>query len=107
MKQHQYKIPRNYFISSPYATHLSNELDNDAEGLIFDRFIHDIGTQLNVDIVYKKTTKADDHWFLGENQHIEVLLDDFDEEHYLLTLTPLSVHGTELISNVQIDSTQH
>jgi hypothetical protein len=106
MKQQHYKIPKNYFISSPYATHLSNELDNDAEGLIFDRFIHDIGTQLNVDIVYGKTTSNEDQWFLGGNQHIEVLLDDLDGEYYLLTLTPLSAHGAELISNVQIDSAQ-
>ncbi|MFZ3589290.1 hypothetical protein ACOI1C_08345 [Bacillus sp. DJP31] len=86
MKQVQYIIKKKYFQDSSYALQVSHELDNDSEGLIFDRFIHDLGAMLHLDVLYEKVVDNAEQWYIGGDQHLQVLLYDHDEE-YLLSLT--------------------
>ncbi len=102
MKQVQYRINKIYFQDSSYAINVSHDLDNDAEGLIFDRFIHDLGIMLHIDVLYEKASKSDERWYIGGNQHLQVSLDDHGEE-YLLTLTPLTEHGNEIINSMSLE----
>ncbi|MBM7659695.1 hypothetical protein JOC85_000462 [Bacillus mesophilus] len=101
MKKHHYKIPISYFSSSEYAVKLSHELDNNAEGLIFDSFIHDLGAELLIDIVYGKANSENNRWYLGGNKDVELYLDSYDEKFYELTINPLSPHGELQIQNLQ------
>jgi hypothetical protein len=103
MKQQQFKIPKSFFKESQYAVNLSDELKNDAEGLIFDRYFHDIGMSLHIDVLFKKATKDGDTWFLGGDHHVQMELQE-DSDHYVLTLTPLDEHGKSLIKTLNIEN---
>jgi hypothetical protein len=102
--QKQLKIPVTYFKQSNYALELSNELDNDANGLIFDRFIHDLGVELIIDIVYEKSNNEPNRWFLGRNKDLELFLDAHNEKYYELTINPLSQKGESQIEKLQIET---
>ncbi|WP_246938548.1 hypothetical protein [Bacillus pinisoli] len=91
----EYKIPTTFFSKSEYAKELSDELENDAEGLIFDQFIHDIGAQLHIDIIYKRLSPEQYRWLLGKNQDVEVFLDSHHEKYYQLSIIPLTPLGEQ------------
>ncbi|WP_456275810.1 hypothetical protein [Bacillus sp. AK128] len=97
----KYRIPTTYFTNSQYAMELSNELENDASGLIFDRFIHDLGAQLLIDIKYEKSIKDPNRWILGSNQDVELYLDVLNQSYYELTITPISEKGEMKIQQLQ------
>ncbi|MFD1735368.1 hypothetical protein ACFSCX_02205 [Bacillus salitolerans] len=104
MNQKQYVIPKSYFQHSLYADKLSSELDSAAEGLLFDRFVHDVGADLHLDVLYDKSSLNGDCWFLGGDQHIKMFLEEQDDEHYQLILTPLSQEGITLIEQAEKSS---
>jgi hypothetical protein len=104
MKKHYYKIPMSYFRNSDYAVELINELENNALGLIFDRFIHDLGAQLLVDIVYEKSNGENNRWYLGGNRDVELYLDTYDEQFYELTINSLSPNGELQIQKLQAET---
>jgi hypothetical protein len=104
MKQQQYKIPKSYFRESQYAVNLSNEFESDAEGLIFDHFIHEIGMQLHIDVLFERATKDGDTWFLGRDRHVQILLKDDNSEHYVLTLSPLDELGESRINTLHLEN---
>ncbi|MBM6618176.1 hypothetical protein [Bacillus suaedaesalsae] len=104
MKQ-EYKIPKSFFEESQYAQKVSMELNNDAGGLIFDRYFHDIGMQLHIDVVFEKQDRDGDTWFLGGNDHVQMIVND-EQEFYLLTITALDEQGHTLLQSFNIDSIQ-
>jgi hypothetical protein len=103
MEKKQYKLPKRYFKESNYAVELSKELDNDADGLIFDRYFHDIGMQLHIDVLFEKINKDGDTWFLGGNRHVQMVLQEHTD-HYLLSLTPLDEQGDSIIQTLNLEN---
>lgn len=104
MKQ-EYKIPKSFFEESNYAQNVSMDLENDADGLIFDRYFHDIGTHLHIDVVFEKQDQNGDTWFLGGNNHIQMVVND-ESDDYILTITALDEEGRSLLQSFNIDSIQ-
>lgn len=104
MKQ-EYKIPKSFFEKSTYAQSVSMDLENDADGLIFDRYFHDIGTQLHIDVVFEKQDRDCETWFLGGNNHIQMIVKD-ESDDYLLTITAHDEEGRLLLQSFNIDTIQ-
>lgn len=99
----EYNIPKRFFEKSTYANSVSMDLGNDAEGLIFDRYFHDIGTQLHIDVVFEKQDTDGDTWFLGGNNHIQMVVKE-ELNDYLLIITALDEQGESLLQNFNLDS---
>ncbi len=74
MLERSIQIKNDFFQSSHYAKKVVEELNNDAEGLIFDEFVHDIGAQLKIDVIYDKKGKS--KWLLGEDSHVKLYLEE-------------------------------
>jgi hypothetical protein len=104
MNQKRFNIHKNFFHDSNYAIQLSNELENNETGLIFDRFIHDIGTELQIDVVYNHSViESRNRWFLGGNEHIEMMLEDENQDSYQLILTSLTEQGHLLLKHIELE----
>ncbi|QOR67658.1 hypothetical protein IM538_05830 [Cytobacillus suaedae] len=74
MLERSLQINNEFFQTSEYAKKIVEELNNDAEGLIFDEFVHDIGAQLKIDVVYDKQSKS--KWLLGEDANVKLYLEE-------------------------------
>ncbi|KAA0546597.1 hypothetical protein FZW96_15260 [Bacillus sp. BGMRC 2118] len=104
MKQ-VYRIPKSFFQDSQYAQNVSMELNNNEDGLIFDRYFHDIGLQLHIDVVFEKQDRDGDTWFLGGNDHVQMTVIE-QQDDYLLTVTALDEQGKTALQSFKIDSIQ-
>ncbi|WP_142302899.1 hypothetical protein [Bacillus sp. FJAT-45350] len=88
------QILSSFYTDSPYANYIKKEEDDDSYGLIFNEFVHEFGTILEVDIIYKQLDKS--NWLLADNRHMQITLQK-DKKNEQLQFTPKTSQGEQLI----------
>ena len=88
-----------FYQSSPYATYIRTEEKNDANGLIFYEFIHEIGILIESDIVFKPLDHST--WVLADNADLQVRFHRDNQEKEQFDFIAKSSKGQQLISKLQ------
>ncbi|MCA1031145.1 hypothetical protein LCL95_08930 [Bacillus timonensis] len=70
------QVKKAFFEDSDYAKKIIEQAENDAEGLIFDEFVHEIGAFLEIDVIYESLNEDETRWLIGEDRHVKLLLDE-------------------------------
>ena len=99
MFEQQLQVQKEFFEDSAYAKKIIEQSRNDAEGLIFDEFVHKIGAFLEIDVIYDSLNEDETKWLLGEDSHVKVNLVELNDT-FLFTFFALTDHGKNLINRL-------
>lgn len=92
-------IRKSFFETSAYVQETKMENGDDSYGLVYNQIIHDIGSDLEVDIIWNKQDKG--QWLIASNEHMDVYIQDHGPDYdKQLIFNSKSERGKALVNQV-------
>lgn len=98
MKKKTLQIQPRFYKESPFARALIKDLEDDSYGLVFNEFLHKMGSMLEVDIIYDQLNKT--QWIHADNRHMQIVLNKMDNSGDHFEFIPKTIEGEQLISKL-------
>lgn len=98
MKKKTLQIQPRFYKESPFARALIKDLEDDSYGLVFNEFLHEMGSMLEVDIIYDQLNKT--QWIHADNRHMQIVLNKMDNSGDHFDFIPKTIEGEQLISKM-------
>ncbi|WP_209124732.1 hypothetical protein [Alkalihalobacillus sp. BA299] len=91
-------VQHKFYMESPYAKHIMKEEHDGSYGLIYDEFIHEMGTLLEVDIIFNRLNEK--NWLIADNRHMQITYQKDAENNDQYDFIPKTNNGDKLIQEM-------
>lgn len=98
MQKKTLQIQPSFYTDSPYAKELIKDLRDDSYGLVFNEFLHEMGSMLEVNIIYERLDKT--QWIHADNKDMRIVLNKKDNKNEEFEFIPKTTKGEVLISQM-------
>jgi hypothetical protein len=92
------QVKPDFYRDSPYAKVLTKELEDDSYGLVFNEFLHEIGSMLEVDIIYNQVNRT--KWVHADEEHLLITLNKDGNSADEFTIIARTPKGVELLEQM-------
>jgi hypothetical protein len=90
-------IQPSFYSKSPYAKGIIHDLEDDSYGLVFNEFLHEIGSTLEVDVIFEQINQT--QWLIADNRHMQIVLNKSDNNE-VIGFSPKTIEGELLLSKL-------
>jgi hypothetical protein len=98
MEKKTLQVQPSFYTNSPYAKYIIKELEDDSYGLVFNEFLHEMGSMLEVDVIYNQINKS--QWIHADNRHMQIILNKTDNNTEQFEFIPKTSKGEKLIAKM-------
>ncbi|MFV8827790.1 hypothetical protein [Alkalihalobacterium sp. APHAB7] len=98
-------LQSSFYVDSPYAKYIANEEHDDSYGLIYYEFLHEIGTLLEVDIIFDQLNAT--NWLIADNRHMQIVYHKDADNNDQIEFIPKTTDGEQSIQKMQEELLQN
>ncbi|MDE5413399.1 hypothetical protein [Alkalihalobacterium chitinilyticum] len=99
MQKKTLTLQPSFYNESPYAKYIANEEHDDSYGLIYYEFLHEIGTLLEVDIIFDQLNAT--NWLIADNSHMQIVYHKDAENNDQIEFIPKTMAGEQAIQKME------